>query len=216
MIHDDKKEDWKQHFPTYNFPEKNRDIVLAEYTVAAKALESEERVFINASNITLVAAATLGSLAVSSTEDLSKILNSVLPSFSIPLVLLIITSLFSLVSIRYFADRQKAITFASRKVVTLRRMLGLSYGRIQLVLPNWRIEGADQPLSIHFFPGWLTYAAYPFWILLIISSCVCFLLSALFIKNIELSAISTNPVAFIFLLLFLGFYFLHIHLELPC
>lgn len=198
MIHDDQNEGWKQHFPTYDFSE--RDIALAEYTVAAKALESEERVFLNASNITLVASATLGSLAISSTEKLSSTLESVLPSFAIPLVLLIVVSLFSIISIRYFADRQRAITFASRKVVTLRRMLGLSYGRIQLVLPNWRIEGADQPLSIRLFPGWFTYAAYPFWILLIISSCVCFLLSALLIKSIELPFFAENSALFILLI----------------
>jgi len=198
MIHDDQNEGWKQHFPTYVFSE--RDIALAEYTVAAKALESEERVFLNASNITLVASATLGSLAISSTEKLSSALESVLPSFAIPLVLLIVISLFSVISIRYFADRQRAITFASRKVVTLRRMLGLSYGRIQLVLPNWRIEGADQPLSIRLFPGWFTYAAYPFWILLIISSCVCFLLSALLIKSIELPFEAENSALFVLLI----------------
>ena len=144
MIQDDQNEGWKQHFPTYHFSE--RDIALEEYTVAAKALESEERVFLNASNITFVASATFGSLAVSSSEKLSSSLSDVLPNYAIPLVLLLMVSFFSLISIRYFADRQRTITFASRKVVTLRRMLGLSYGRIQLVLPNWRIEGADQPL----------------------------------------------------------------------
>jgi penicillin-binding protein 1A len=198
MIHDDQNQGWKQHFPTYHFSE--RDIALAEYTVAAKALESEERVFLNASNITLLASATLGSLAISSTEKLSSTLESVLPIYVIPLVLLIVVSLFSIISIRYFADRQRAITFASRKVVTLRRMLGLSYGRIQLVLPNWRIEGADQPLSIRLFPGWFTYAAYPFWILLIISNCICFLLSALLIKSIELPFVAENSASFVLLI----------------
>ena len=198
MIQDDQNEGWKQHFPTYHFSE--RDIALEEYTVAAKALESEERVFLNASNITFVASATFGSLAVSSSEKLSSSLSDVLPNYVIPLVLLLMVSFFSLISIRYFADRQRTITFASRKVVTLRRMLGLSYGRIQLVLPNWRIEGADQPLSIRLFPGWFSYAAYPFWILLIISTCVCFLLSALLVKNIELAFFTENSVEFILLL----------------
>lgn len=184
MIHDDLNNVWKQHFPTYHFSE--RDIAIEEYQVAAKALESEERVFLNASNITLVASATLGSLAVSSTDKLATKLEPVLPSFTIPLALLIVVVMFSLISVKYFADRQRAITFASRKVVTLRRMLGLSYGRIQLVLPNWRVEGADQPLSIRIFPGWFTYAAYPFWILFIISSCICFFLSALLVKSINI------------------------------
>jgi len=192
MIQNDQNNDWKQHFPTYHFSE--RDIALEEFKVAAKALESEERVFLNASNITLVASATLGSLAVSSSEKLSTKLELVLPNYAIPLVLLVVVAMFSLISVKYFADRQRTITFASRKIVTLRRMLGLSYGRIQLVLPNWRVEGADQPLSIRIFPGWFTYAAYPFWILFIISSCICFLLSAMLIKSIDIQWVSENSL----------------------
>lgn len=201
MIRDDQNDAWKQHFPTYNFSE--RDIALEEYQVAAKALESEERVFLNASNITLVASATLGSLAVGSTEKLSTKLAPVLPSYATPLILLIVVMMFALISVKYFADRQRAITFASRKVVTLRRMLGLSYGRIQLVLPNWRVEGADQPLSIRLFPGWFTYVAYPFWILLIISSCISFLLIAMLIKSTPIVSESVEPIAIVGMLTFL-------------
>ncbi|HHX8301630.1 TPA: biosynthetic peptidoglycan transglycosylase [Vibrio diabolicus] len=198
MIRDDQNDVWKQHFPTYHFSE--RDIALEEYQVAAKALESEERVFLNASNITLVASATLGSLAVSSTEKLSTKLAPVLPNYATPIVLLLVVTMFALISVKYFADRQRAITFASRKIVILRRMLGLSYGRVQLVLPNWRVEGADQPLSIKLFPGWFTYAAYPFWILLIISSCISFLLLAMLIKSVPLDLISVEPLTLVAML----------------
>ena len=188
---------WKQHFPTYKFSD--RDIAIEEYIVSAKALESEERVFLNASNITMVASATFGSLAVSSSEKLSNSLSTVLPSFAIPIVLIIIVSLFSIVTIKYFSDRQKAITFASRKIVILRRMLGLSYGRIQLVLPNWRIEGADQPLSIKLFPGWFSYVAYPFWIIFIISNGTVFLLLSFLMKNVKLDINNPDPVIYILL-----------------
>ncbi|OOF32107.1 biosynthetic peptidoglycan transglycosylase [Salinivibrio proteolyticus] len=198
MIRDDQNDVWKQHFPTYHFSE--RDIALEEYQVAAKALESEERVFLNASNITLVASATLGSLAVSSTEKLSSKLASVLPNYATPIVLLLVVTMFALISVKYFTDRQRAITFASRKIVVLRRMLGLSYGRVHLVLPNWRVEGADQPLSIKLFPGWFTYAAYPFWILLIISSCISFLLLAMLVKSVPLDLISVGPLTLVVLL----------------
>jgi len=52
LIEEDYKKGWRQHFPTYHFDD--RDIALEEYKVAAKNLESEERVFLNASNVTLV------------------------------------------------------------------------------------------------------------------------------------------------------------------
>ncbi|EIA1289742.1 transglycosylase domain-containing protein, partial [Vibrio vulnificus] len=62
---------------------------------------------------------------------------------------------------------------------------------------NWRVEGADQPLSIKLFPGWFTYAAYPFWILLIISSCISFLLLAMLIKSVPLDLISVEPLTLV-------------------
>lgn len=181
MIEEDYKKGWRQHFPTYHFDD--RDIALEEYKVAAKNLESEERVFLNASNVTLVSSAALGSLLVGSSSQLITVFSGIIPPYIISLILLSIISSFSFISLKYFSDRQRAIIFSGRKVIILRRMLGLSYGNIQLLLPNWRVEGADQPLALRLFPGWLTYAAYPFWIISIISSSVVLFLSAYFIKQ---------------------------------
>ncbi|WP_228290864.1 transglycosylase domain-containing protein [Shewanella cyperi] len=198
MIVEDYKQGWRQHFPTYHFD--NRDIALEEYKVAAKNLESEERVFLNASNVTLVSSAALGSLLVGSSGQLMTVFGGIIPSYIISLILLSIIIGFSFISLKYFSDRQRAIIFAGRKVIILRRMLGLSYGNIQLLLPNWRVEGADQPLALKLFPGWLTYAAYPFWIISIISSSVILFLSTNFIKqNPDIIPTEYN-VVFIFLM----------------
>jgi penicillin-binding protein 1A len=43
-------------------------------------------------------------------------------------------------------------------------MLGLDYGAQSLVLPSWRVEGATNPFVLRMFPGWLSYIAYPFWV----------------------------------------------------
>ncbi len=181
MIEEDYKHGWRQHFPTYHFHD--RDIALEEYKVAAKNLESEERVFLNASNVTLVTSAALGSLLVGSSSQLISVFNDIIPPYIISIILLSIIVGFSFISLKYFSDRQRAIVLAGRKVIILRRMLGLSYGQVQLLLPNWRVEGADQPLALKLFPGWLTYAAYPFWIISIISSSVVLFLSAYFVKQ---------------------------------
>ena len=181
MIEEDYKTGWRQHFPTYHFD--NRDIALEEYKVAAKNLESEERVFLNASNVSLVSSAALGSLLVGSSDRLASVFEGITKPYVISLILLSIILIFSFITLKYFSDRQRAIIFSARKVIVLRRMLGLSYGRIQLLLPNWRVEGADQPLAIRLFPGWFTYAAYPFWIISIISSSVIFFLSSYMVKQ---------------------------------
>lgn len=181
MIEEDYKTGWRQHFPTYHFDD--RDIALAEYGVAAKNLESEERVFLNASNVSLVSSAALGSLLVGSSDRLASVFEGILPPYIISIVLLSIISAFSFVTLKYFSDRQRSIVFSGRKVIILRRMLGLSYGRVQLLLPNWRVEGADQPLAVRLFPGWFTYAAYPFWIVSIISTSVILFLIAYMVKQ---------------------------------
>lgn len=202
MIEEEIDNVWKQHYPSYHF--KERDIALEEYKVVAKTLEAEERVFLNASNITLVAAAALGSLVIGSSEKISNLFGNITPTYVVFSLFIFATVVFSIVTLKYFADRQRSIVFAARKVIVLRRMLGLSYGHIQLVLPNWRIEGADQPFVIKLFSGWHTYVAYPFYILSLISSAVLFFLLAALAKNHEIHFISIVPtwvviVIFVFL-----------------
>ncbi len=176
MISEDFEHGWQQHFPTYHFDD--RDIAIEEYKTAAKSLEAEERVFLNASNIAVIASAGFGSLAVGSLDNLTVRFSNIVPPTLTLAILVILTCGFSLVALRYFADRQKAVVFAARKIIVLRRMLGLNYGMIQLVLPNWRIEGADEPFAVRLFPGWNTYVTYPYYALAGISSVVIFFLLA--------------------------------------
>lgn len=166
------QDSWKQHFPTYTFQE--RDIALQEYSFATKILEAEERLFVNATNIFTVAVAGVGSLALGNLEKLITSLSSTIPSEVTLLTTLIGAAVLSIIALRYFAERQKSIVFASRKVIVLRRMMGLSFGSLQLVLPNWRIEGADEPFSIRMFPGWNSYVAFPFFAVAAASSAVAF------------------------------------------
>lgn len=114
---------------------------------------------------------------------------------------------FTSITLKYFADRQKSILFATRKVIILRRMLGITYGTIQLILPKWRIEGADQPLSVKLCPGWSTYVAYPFYILSIISSIVIVIL-IITLKPIDTSFINYFTII-MFLILFIFYMYIY-------
>ncbi len=174
---------WKQHFPTYHF--KERDVALEEYKFATKVLEAEERVFLNAANLAVVVGAALGALALGSLEKLVATFAPIVPEVATLLVILVLAGGFGGLTLRYFADRQKAVVFATRKVIVLRRMLGMSYGNLQLVLPNWRIEGADEPFSVRLFPGWNTYVAYPCFTIAGISSAVAFFVLAVLLKHIQ-------------------------------
>lgn len=155
--------EWFQYFPTYRF--KDRDIAIKEYETATKVLEAEERIFITATQIILLLVTILGSVLLGNFEKLRTGFQEVVSPIQIALAALGLLLILSYTSLRYFAERQKAIVYASRKIIVLRRMLGLEYGNIQLVLPNWRVEGADNPFMVRPFPGWNTYVAYPFWII---------------------------------------------------
>lgn len=124
----------------------------------------------------------MGSLLVGYSDKIINLFNNVLKAEVIILFILSFIIIFTIIILKYFAERQKTILFAARKVIILRRMLGLNYGSIQLILPNWRVEGANQPLSVKLFPGWTTYIAYPFYILSIISSSVIIALILTFHK----------------------------------
>jgi penicillin-binding protein 1A len=176
---------WKQHFPTYHF--KDRDVALEEYKFATKTLEAEERVFLNAANLSVIVGAALGSLALGSLRKLTDTFAPVIPEVAILGLVLLLAGGFAVLSLRYFADRQKAVVFAARKVIVLRRMLGMNYGSLQLVLPNWRIEGADEPFAIRLFPGWHTYVAYPCYAIAGIVSAVAFFVLAALIKKLQVT-----------------------------
>lgn len=188
---------WQQHFPTYQF--KKRDIALEEYKFATKTLEAEERVFLNAVNISVVVGAALGSLALGSLEKLTAAFAPVIPQIATIALVLLLTSGFAFISLRYFADRQKAVVFAARKVIVLRRMLGMSYGRIQLVLPNWRIEGADEPFAVRLFPGWNSYVTYPCYAIAGISSTVSFFVLATLLTHVQAAGFSLPIRSFLVL-----------------
>ena len=97
---------WKQHFPTYEFEQ--RDIALAEYESATKALEADERIFLNAANLPVVVGTALGSLALGNLDKLTAAFATALPAYATTALVLVAALAFGGLSMRYFADRRKA------------------------------------------------------------------------------------------------------------
>lgn len=158
--------------------------------------------FLNAVNLCVVVGAAVGSLLLGSIEKLSTALSPVVPASATLVFILLGTYFFAFVTVRYFADRQRAVVFAARKVIVLRRMLGVSYGSLQLALPNNQIEGADDPFSIRMFPGWRTSAMYPCYAIAGISSAISFfiladLFSRAIIRGIHLPVPTLPFLAFV-------------------
>jgi penicillin-binding protein 1A len=164
-------EEFQQHYPTYNF--KERDVVLAEFDEAQRIANTQSKLYGQLANF-LIAFVTIGISILLKTADTPS--SEALIQLKKNIILFdIFLALITLVILRYFIELQRTIVINSRKVVTLRRMLGLDYGHLQLTLPNWRVEGATNPFVIKLFPGWSKFGSSPFWTLVLALNIIWYL-----------------------------------------
>ena len=170
--------DWKQYFPTYHFDEKkNRDIALEEYKFCCKIVESEERIFDSLIKYILVFGTILISLLTGTNEVLEKVFFKITenPKNMWYFLAILIILLFIFMT-KNFAERQKTIIFAKRKIVMLRRMLGIDYGTQEFLFKKGMLEGASMPFSIK-----LNFH-YLYWIIPILCFITLFIIG-IFIEN---------------------------------
>jgi len=154
---------FQQYYPTYNYNE--RDIVLSEFEEAQKIANTQSKLYGQLASF-LLAFTTVGVTILLKTSEEST--NTILNLAQENIILLnIFLGLIALVLLRYFIELQRTIVINSRKVITLRRMLGLDYGNLQLTIPNWRVEGATNPFVVKLFPGWFRFGSSPFWIIIL-------------------------------------------------
>lgn len=153
----------ERYYPTYI--SKERDILLIEFEEAQKIANSQSSIYGQVTNILLAVATVAFTFFLDNDKEKAKNVHNFLNSNSI--LFAIILFLFGAILLRYFVDLQKQITINGRKVVTLRTLLGLDYGRIHLTLPSWSVEGATNPFAIKYFYGWFNFKSMPFWLLTI-------------------------------------------------
>jgi penicillin-binding protein 1A len=154
--------DFQQYYPTYNY--KERDIVLSEFEEAQKIANTQSKLYGQLANL-LLAFVTIGITILVKSSDTSNLQTITIVKDHI-VILDSFLFVIGLVILRYFIELQRTIVINCRKVITLRRMLGLDYGHLQLTIPNWRVEGATNPFVIRLFPGWLRFGSSPFWIIM--------------------------------------------------
>jgi penicillin-binding protein 1A len=159
-------EDSERYFPNHKL---KPDIGLAEYEFACARVGKTDESITWATNIS-VAIATAATFAAFRLNDYAQeIANAGTEESTLRLIAHCAILAFSLLSIVHLSYLHKARVFASRKIIVLRRMLGVSYGESSLVLPNWRIEGADNPFAIRLAPTFLSYQTYPVHMVLVAS-----------------------------------------------
>ncbi len=128
--------------------------------MAAKALEADNRSLTAASGIALFFGGAFATIVGS--NDLSALKGLTTQSGTTGLGVIAGSSLIvAFLLIHYFAHLQRSAVHAARKIVVLRRLLGLDYGNIETVLPADTLDGANEPFAIVMFPGWLSLQAIP-------------------------------------------------------
>lgn len=148
----------------------NDGIGLAEYELAAKRLDAEEKAFLWATNTTSLLAPVIWFFGYQLHVDWTA--NSAQPG-ALPVittVFILFSTFFSVMSINHVANARRNRVFAERKIVLLRRSMGVRYGKNSLVLPSWRLEGADNPFGLKLFPGYFSYSSFPVFLLLSFSA----------------------------------------------
>lgn len=144
----------QQYFPTYRVPADKVEVTLREYDLSAQALSADQRSISVATGLAVIAISFSGTLIGSDRAfaTLSAALNHI-GQVGEALLFAVAVGM-TLVVLRYFAELQRSATYAARKIVVLRRLLGIDYGNQERVFPSDRIEGANEPFAIAMFPGW--------------------------------------------------------------
>jgi penicillin-binding protein 1A len=144
----------QQYFPTYRVPAEKVEVTLREYDLSAQALSADQRSISVATGLAVIGISFSGTLIGS--DRAIGTLKAALGQIGHVGEALVFAIVFgvTLLVLRYFAELQRSATYAARKIVVLRRLLGIDYGNRERVFPTDRIEGANEPFAIAMFPGW--------------------------------------------------------------
>ena len=155
----------ERYFAQHNFP---NDISLAEYELATKRLDGDEKAFLWATNTISLLAPAIWFFGYRIHVDIqtNQLQSGTLPTVTtVTTVFIIFSIVFSTMAIIHVANLRKSRVISERKIVLLRRAMGVRYGKNSLILPSWRIEGADNPFALRLFPGLFSYSSFPIFLL---------------------------------------------------
>lgn len=170
----------QQYFPTYNLSSKAEEVALREYELSGNTLNIEEKSLNVATSFLLGLVGFLAAFVNGNVEKLKKLPDLIFDSYESASIFFLMIFIINLSAVSYFAEARKSVVQAGRKIIVLRRMLGLSYGSIEAVLPSNRLEGANEPYHLRVFHGWFSPKALPayciasstgiiIWVMLLIS-----------------------------------------------
>ncbi len=131
----------------------DKDIALAEYNLSVLKLDGDEKSVLWTTKIVSLFIPAISYIGF------SGFLNQ---HFYIFIAFYVV---FTLLSVLHITSLVKSKVLSERKIILIRRSFGFTYSRNSLILPSWRLEGADNPFSMRLFPGFLSYAIFPIYLI---------------------------------------------------
>ncbi|MGV1871005.1 biosynthetic peptidoglycan transglycosylase [Agrobacterium rosae] len=206
----------QQYFPTYHLSPEAVEVSLREYELAGSTLAAEEKVLNLSTSLLVGIIGVAFAFYKDNSAAISGAINDTINHTSALFATAAMFALITFATTSYFADTRKSVVFAGRKLIILRRMMGLSYGSIELVLPSRRIEGANEPYHLAMFHGWLSAKAIAIHCICISSSIIVWIFSPILLSQFDgTKQISTLPwipplIGFTWLLVVAIYYRLHL------
>ena len=162
------------------------DIALAEYQAASARCQADERAITIANGLLIGGLAAIFPVAAPLLKELFD--NGALKQGAEFVFVAFFVSWAFVTSVvcSYVCELRRAYVFAARKVIVIRRLLGQSYGKFTLVLPSWRLEGADNPLALRLFPGWRLIEGYSVYATVFLLAVVIWIAALSAVPNISL------------------------------
>ncbi|MDR2311162.1 MAG: transglycosylase domain-containing protein [Brucellaceae bacterium] len=165
----------QQYFPTYDLSHDATQVAIKEYELSSATLAAEEKILTLSTSFLVAFIGVTLAFFNGKTKEFVDSYGKEINSPEILILFLLVTSLLTFCMASYFADARRSVVNASRKIIILRRMLGLSYGAVELVLPSNRLEGANEPYHIKMFHGWRSPKAIPIYCIAFSTSIIFFL-----------------------------------------
>lgn len=143
----------QQYFPTYRIDKDAIEIAVKEYELAASALTADQKSATAATGIIAVGLGLVTSSVGSAAQSgaLQSAINGLGHHADIMAAIIVLVPLF--LALTYFSSLQHGAVNAARKIVVLRRLLGIDYGSVESVLPVDQVDGANEPFAIKLFPS---------------------------------------------------------------
>jgi penicillin-binding protein 1A len=183
----------EQYFPTYKIESRARFMAVKEYEAANKTLDGEEKIFAATAAIAALVPGLVATIVAPNLDDTIKAFEASLGRSFVFLMLLTANTAIAFMFLIYCAEKYKSIVYAMRKIIVLRTLLGIKYGKIQWVMPVDRVDGAHDPYAIKMFPGWRSFLTFPALFVLGYLALSSFLITGKFVNEIY-AAVGALPI----------------------